>query len=85
MDLFTQKQWFDSQEFQDKFHCDIPLGSFCSPSGTVFRLWAPTAQSVKLILYEQGNGGTPTAVADLQRAENGLWAYHASRNLDGMY
>ena len=85
MDLFTQKQWFDSQEFQDKFHCDIPLGAFCSPSSTIFRLWAPTAQLVTLMLYEQGNGGTPTAVADLQRAENGLWVYHASRNLDGMY
>ena len=85
MDLLKQKHWFDSKEFQREFHCDAPLGAFCSPNGTVFRLWTPTAQAVKLLLYYQGNGGTPAAAVDLQRSEKGLWIYNARQNLDGIY
>ena len=85
MDLLKQKHWFDSQEFEREFHCDIPLGAFCAPGGTIFRLWAPTAQAVKLLLYYQGTGGTPAAVLELQRAPKGLWIYECGQNLDGIY
>ena len=85
MDLFEQKQWFDSEAFQQDYHCDVPLGAFCSPKGTVFRLWAPTAQAVTLRLFVQGNGGTPAQIHRLKRGEKGLWVYEHSRNLDGTY
>ncbi len=54
MDLITQKNRFDSPEFERQFHCDVPLGAFCSPEGTSFRLWAPTAEAVSLRLYDNG-------------------------------
>ena len=57
MDLLKQKHWFDSPEFQNKFHCDTPLGAFCAPEHTTFRLWAPTAEYVTLYLYGEGHGG----------------------------
>ena len=42
------KEYFDSIAFEKKYHCDIPLGSFCSSEGTLFRLWAPMAEKVVL-------------------------------------
>ena len=85
MDLFKQKKWFDSPEFEREFHCEQPLGVFCSEDGTVFRLWAPTASAVALLLYEHGVGGSPTERVLLHSAGRGLWVYETRRNLDGTY
>lgn len=85
MDLVTQKSWFDSVEFQQKFHCAAPLGSFCSPVGTVFRLWAPTAEAVTLYLYTEGNGGAPVEIIQMSPEEKGAWIHESARDLDGVY
>ena len=85
MDLLQQRNWFDSAEFEAEFHTDAPLGAFCSPSGTVFRLWAPTAEAVTLYLYREGHGGEPLEAVSLSRGEKGLWTYETDRNLDGVY
>ena len=85
MDLLKQKNWFDSPQFQEEFHCDLPLGSFCSPSGTIFRLWAPTAQDVTLSLYWAGNDSSSFFTVSLQRQEKGLWSYQTDKNLHGVY
>lgn len=85
MDLLKQKQWFDSPEFQAQFHCDLPLGAFCRQEGTVFRLWAPTAQSVKLHLYAEGHGCPAFETVVMQHADKGLWVWETHRNLDGVY
>ena len=85
MDLITQKNWFDSPGFEREYHCDAPLGAFCSPDGTVFRLWAPTAAEVVLLLYAHGDGGVAFARHLLTRGEKGLWQFETSENLDGVY
>lgn len=85
MDLLEQRDWFDSPQFQEEFHCKEPLGVFCSPEGTRFHLWAPTAQDVTLHLYAEGNGGMPRETVSLQRGDRGLWFYYTDRNLDGVY
>lgn len=85
MDLITQKNWFDSPGFEREYHCDTPLGAFCSPEGTVFRLWAPTAAEVVLLLYAHGDGGVAFARHLLTRGEKGLWQFETSENLDGVY
>ena len=85
MDLFTQKQRFDSLRFQEEFHCDTPLGAFCTPKSTVFRLWAPTAEKVLLHLYDQGDGGSLRATLYPQKGEQGLWTFGTDLNLDGVY
>ena len=54
--MTDRQQFFDSLTFQEQYHCDVPLGSFCGPQGTAFRLWAPTAQAVTLRLYQAGTG-----------------------------
>ncbi len=85
MDLLKQKQWFDSPEFQEKFHCDTPLGSFCSPERTTFRLWAPTAEQVLLHLYAEGRGGKALETVELQPLDKGLWTFEFEQDLDGVY
>jgi len=85
MDPITQKHWFDSPEFQEQFHCDVPLGVFCSEQRTVFRLWAPTAESVKLRIYTAGTGGAPLESIAVTPAAKGLWVWETPRNLDGFY
>ena len=85
MNLLTQKQRFDSLPFQEEFHCDTPLGAFPTPKGTVFRLWAPTAQQVLIHLYDQGDGGQVRATLYPQKGSQGLWSFETDLNLDGVY
>ena len=81
----TQKEWFNSSEFRTQYHCDLPLGAFCSPEGTVFRLWAPTAQEVALHLYSNGTADGLLETVLLPKGERGVWSYETQQNLDGVY
>ncbi len=81
----NRKEYFDSPEFREAYHCDAPLGSFCFGGGTVFRLWAPTAERVTLRLYREGAGGEPLWEPDLLPGERGLWTAEVAENLDGVY
>jgi pullulanase len=85
MDIMNQKKQFDSPEFEQQFHCDKPLGAFCDSAGTLFRLWAPTAESVILNLYSKGAGGKAEEKIALHRGAQGLWSYESTRHMDGLY
>lgn len=85
MNDLRQKHWFDSEGFQESYHCNLPLGSFCSPSGTLFRLWAPTAETVTLYLFQEGTGDSLIESITLAPSARGVWAYETDRNLDGIY
>ncbi len=85
MDLVREKHRFDSQEFQSEFYCNTPLGSFCSQTGTTFCLWAPTAETVSLSLYERGSGGSAIRTISMQSIPKGLWVFETKENLDGTY
>lgn len=79
------KVLFDSPEFEAQFHSELPLGAFLSRSGTVFRLWAPTAEQVTVRLYPAGNGGEGSETHDLVWEGGGTWVWETERNLDGVY
>lgn len=79
------KVLFDSPEFETQFHSELPLGAFPSQSGTLFRLWAPTAEQVALRLYPAGDGGEAEEVHDLVWEGGGTWAWETERDLDGVY
>ena len=81
----SDKQLFDSFEFREKYHCDDPLGSFCSPKGTEFRLWAPTASEVALRLYSTGETDTCLREIFPLRDEQGVWRYATGEIWDGLY
>ena len=79
------RQRFNSKEFASRYHYDGALGAFCGPEGTSFRLWAPTAQSVKLRLYRTGHGDTAFFRINLSKESNGVWFWSSPENLDGVY
>lgn len=83
-----QKDWkteFDSEVFAAQFHYDGPLGADCSGPGTLFRLWAPTAEAVQLRLYEAGEGGEAVEQCRLERRDRGLWQTRRPQRLSGVY
>ena len=76
---------FVSEEFQRQFHCDQPLGAFCSQNGTRIMLWAPTAEAVFLHFYPAGNDCGAVETVCMERGKRGVWYYRTTRNLDGWY
>ena len=85
MDPAQRKKWFDSAAFRARYHTDAPLGAFCGAQGTLFRLWAPTAEAVTLSLYAAGHGCEALRRQPLRPAGQGLWEWQTAENLDGAY
>ena len=52
---------------------------------TNFRLWAPTAESVVLRLFEQGDGECLLAEYPMQQSQHGTWVYEYLGDLEGRY
>lgn len=77
--------YFDSKAFADAYTYEGELGAIYSSDETIFRLWAPTASSVKLNLYEKGNGGAAYETKSLERGEKGVWQLSVNGDLDGKY
>jgi pullulanase len=48
------------------------------------KLWAPTAQSVSLLLFDHANDTVPSATIPMQE-DNGVWAANGSDNWRGKY
>lgn len=56
-----------------------------SPAGTHFSLWAPTAQEVRVMLYEKGQGGAVQRMISMQQAADGMWQAVAEGDLKGSF
>ena len=79
------KSWFDSAEFETKYHSDSALGAWLDEKGTHFALWAPTAGAVMLNLYPDGGNSALLRRIPMRRAAHGVWTYDESTRLDGVY
>ena len=49
------------------------------------RVWAPTAEALRLRLYAAGTGGTATAEYAMTKAEGGTWTYALPSGTAGFY
>ena len=77
---------YDTEEFENTYtYLGHDLGAFWTESQTVFRLWAPTAREVTLLLYRDGLGGEPLASQQLHPEKNGTWIARRMGNLKGLY
>ncbi len=77
--------YFDSKAFASEYTYDGELGAIYTAEKTTFKLWAPTASSVTLNLYEKGNGGSAQDVKPLARGDKGVWQCVVNGDLDGRY
>ena len=57
----------------------------CTDSGTSFKLWSPSADSVTLNLYHEGDGGAAYAHIPMKKEDQGVWSSFFDENLHGVY
>ena len=61
-------------DFDQEFAYDGPLGAFYTPQSTRFIVWAPTAKSVTVEIYESNQPDSNLASAHvMRRGERGTW------------
>lgn len=51
------------------------LGITYSPTKTFFKLWAPTAENVRLKIYTEGKDGEPIKMDNFKKDVQGTWIY----------
>ena len=56
-----------------------------SPDATQFTLWSPTADEVRLMLYDAGDGGHAYETVAMSPAENGTWTAKVEQDLKGKF
>lgn len=56
-----------------------------TPDRSVFTLWAPTAEKVRLNLYAAGEGGEPMERLEMQPSDDGTWRIAVDRDLKGSF
>ncbi len=61
------------------------LGATMSPEGTTFRLFAPTATAVSLVLYDAASGVKGRVVQALSAPAKGIWETQVKGDLHGRF
>ncbi len=56
-----------------------------APEGTRFSLWAPTADEVRLMLYNEGEGGHAYRTVSMEAGEGGVWHTTVAEDLLGKF
>ncbi len=80
--------FYSTPAFEGAFtYTGSDLGASWSPEGTSFRLWAPTAKAVSVLLYRSGTAGTQDLMDTIPMAcaENGTWVASRQGDLNGVY
>ena len=79
---------YSTEAFEEEFtYTGTDLGATWSSEKTAFRVWAPTAEAVKVNLYESGTAGTDDLIEQLemQKDVNGTWVAEKEGDLNGTY
>ena len=56
-----------------------------TPENTNFMLWAPTADAVKVNIFDEGMGGEPVSSMEMKRGGNGQWTLAVNEDLRGKF
>ena len=69
---------FDSPAFVEQYTYEgDDLGAVIQGDETVFKVWAPTAASVRLNLFADGSEGSAYETLEMTRADKGVWTASA--------
>lgn len=84
---------FDTDIFDEKYYYDGELGAIYSKERTIFRVWSPVSETIKLRIYESG---TPKSLDEtigidtfeefeMVKNEKGVFEYEITRDMEGKY
>lgn len=80
------KLLFDSKEFKTKYHYKgKDLGASYNKDRTVFKVWAPTAETVSLCTYADGLESECRQEYPMEKKEQGIWSVSITGDLEGTY
>ncbi|MBQ5431564.1 MAG: type I pullulanase [Lachnospiraceae bacterium] len=86
------KEFYLGSSFAGKYDYNGNLGVEATDQGTIFRLYSPCAEWVKLRVYHAGTPeeegceeDKPYAVYPMSYGKSGVWYIKSCRNLHGMY
>ncbi len=80
------KLLFDSKEFKAEYHYGgKDLGASYKKEETVFKVWAPTADTVSLCTYPDGLKSACQQEYPMDKQEQGVWSVGISGDLEGTY
>ncbi len=90
MTALEYKKLYESEHFKDNCLCvRDDFGAVYSKEKTVFHVWAPTADEVKLALYATGTdeeeGAEKKACCAMTKIDGGVWELTVEGDLDGVY
>lgn len=81
--------YFDSKEFEKKYHTNMELGALYGKRSTTFRLWAPTAKAVSVSLFKDGENSPEETSLKMEplsgKGKNGVWEATVKGDLHGKY
>ena len=77
----------DQLDSYDKYPCyyENDLELVYTPQQSIFTLWAPSADNVRLNLYSSGEAGDPEEQLEMDITDNGTWCIHIDRDLKGSF
>lgn len=79
---------YSTEKFEKEYtYTGTDLGAVWTAEKTTFKVWAPTAEMVKVNLYKEGTPDTDdlTEQRKMQRGEYGVWTAEKSGDLNGTY
>ena len=79
---------YSTVDFEETFTYEgDDLGAVWTAEKTAFRVWAPTASSVKVNLYQSGTAGTDDLLdqVEMTRDVKGTWVAEKTGDLNGIY
>ncbi len=77
---------YDSKEFKERYiYRGNDLGLTYTKESSKFRVYAPTANSVKLCLYDAGIEGNLITEMQMEAKECGTWGIEVKGDLNGFY
>ena len=86
----SMKDLYDTEAFESLYtYTGNDLGATWSKTKTTFKVWAPTATTVKVQLYTTGsdreNGSKKMGTHTMKKGNNGVWSVEVTGDLNGVY
>lgn len=79
----VQKEKLDFEDFP--IYVGKDLGLSYGPTASTFKVWAPSAEALRLNVYEQDSGGKTLEVVTLEKSTQGLWKKRLSGDYLGKF